>query len=347
MSPQQPLTKTVLATAPSSLLKGRATYKPFMYQECFDFWLKQQQAHWLVTEVPMDADVSDWKSKLSEHEKAVIGGTLKGFIQSEIHVSEYWSGKVAKWFPHPEIAMMAVTFGAFESIHAQAYAHLNETLAIEDYDAFLAEPTAKAKIDRLVEANLESNNVDILLNKKLIAKSLATFSAFAEGVSLFSNFAVLLNFSRWNKLKGIGQIISWSIRDESMHSSAGCWLFRKFIQENPEIWDDEMKKQIYQAARDTVSIEDDFIDKVFEGGVLEGLDPKDLKVFIRNRANQKLGELGMKMNWKNLDQEALKRMEWFDFLAAGVEHTDFFNQRVSSYSKGVVTFDDDIFDDED
>ena len=347
MPPSQSLTKTVSVNAsPSSLLKGRATYKPFMYQECFDFWQKQQQAHWLASEVPMSADVTDWKTKLSEHEKNVIGGTLKGFIQSEIHVNEYWSGKVARWFPHPEIAMMAVTFAAFESIHTQAYAHLNESLAIEDYDAFLAEPTAKAKIDRLVDANLVANDVNGE-NKRMIAKSLAIFSAFAEGVSLFANFAVLLNFSRWNKLKGVGQIISWSIRDESLHSSAGCWLFRKFIQENPEIWDDELKKEIYQAARDTVALEDDFIDKVFEGGILEGLDPKDLKVFIRSRANQKLGELGMKMNWKNLDQEALKRIDWFDFLAAAVEHTDFFNQRVSAYSKGVVTFDDDIFGDED
>jgi ribonucleoside-diphosphate reductase beta chain len=173
-----------------------------------------------------------------------------------------------------------------------------------------------------------------------IAKSLAIFSAFTEGVSLFSSFAVLLNFSRFNKLKGVGQIISWSIRDESLHSQAGCWLFRKFIEENPEIWTDEFKRDIYQAARDTVTLEDDFIDKVFEDGEVEGLDPKDLKVFIRNRANQKLGEIGLKKNWKNVDEDALKRMEWFDFLSVGVEHTDFFSQRVTAYSKGTTNFDD-------
>jgi ribonucleoside-diphosphate reductase beta chain len=336
-----------------TLLKGRTTYKPFSYPECFDFWLKQQQAHWIATEVPMNADVTDWKLNLSDHEKAVIGGTLKGFIQSEIHVNEYWSQHVASWFPHPEIAMMSVTFGAFETIHTHAYAHLNETLAIEDYDAFLAEPTAKAKIDRLISKKPKNILEDLefapedLYAKRAIARSLAVFSAFTEGVSLFANFAVLLNFAQFNKMKGLGQIISWSIRDESLHSSAGCWLFRKFISENPEIWDDELKKQIYQAARDTVSIEDDFIDKIFEGGPLEGLDPKDLKIFIRARANLKLGELGLKMNWKNLDQEALKRMDWFDALSAGVEHADFFNQRVSAYSKGVVNFNDDMFGDED
>lgn len=285
----------------------------------------------------MSSDVTDWKQNLTESEKQVIGGILKGFIQTEVHVNEYWSQKVAKWFPHPEIAMMAVTFGAFETIHTHAYAHLNETLGIEDYDAFLAEPTAKAKIDRLINQRTSILGQDV---KEGIAKSLAIFSAFTEGVSLFSSFAVLLNFSRYNKLKGVGQIISWSIRDESLHSQAGCWLFRKFIEENPEIWTDEFKRDIYQAARDTVALEDAFIDKVFESGEVEGLDPKDLKAFIRNRANQKLGEIGLKKNWKNVDEDALKRMEWFDFLSVGVEHTDFFSQRVTSYSKGATNFDD-------
>lgn len=330
------------------LTKGRLTYKPFHYQEAFDFWLKQQQSHWLATEVPMSSDVMDWKLNLTDAERKVVGGILKGFIQTEVHVNEYWSQKVAKWFPHPEIAMMAVTFGAFESIHTHAYAHLNETLGIEDYDAFLAEPTAKAKIDRLISCSKDGTEIlqspdgsqNRVLDLESIAKSLAIFSAFTEGVSLFSSFAVLLNFSRYNKLKGVGQIISWSIRDESLHSQAGCWLFRKFIEENPEIWTDDFKRDIYQAARDTVALEDAFIDKVFEDGPIEGLDPKDLKAFIRNRANVKLGEIGLKMNWKNVDEEALKRMEWFDFLSTGVEHQDFFAQRVSVYAKGVNNFDD-------
>jgi ribonucleoside-diphosphate reductase beta chain len=323
------------------LTQTRQIYKPFSYPEAFDYFLKQQQSHWIANEVPMSADVQDWKTILSDHEKSVIGGTLKGFIQSEIHVNEYWSQKVAKWFPHPEICMMAVSFGAFEAIHTHAYAHLNETLGIEDYDAFLAEPTAKDKIDRLINENrYHLDFIDAKSRNTFIARSLAIFSAFTEGVSLFANFAVLLNFSRFNKLKGVGQIISWSIRDESLHSQAGCWLYRKFVSENPEVLTDEFKKTIYQAARDTVALEDAFIDKVFENGPIEGLDPKDLKVFIRNRANLKLGELGLKMNWKNLDQESLKRMDWFDYLSAGVEHTDFFSQRVSSYAKGVVNFDE-------
>lgn len=321
----------------SSLLSGRKTYKPFLYEEAFDFWQKQQNAHWLPSEVAMTGDVQDWKLSMTDDERRVVENVLKGFIQTEIVVNEYWSHYVAKWFPHPEIGMMASTFGAFESIHTIAYAYLNDTLGLEDYDAFLHEPTALAKLDRL------NNMIDVSPDSKNvydIARSLAVFSGFTEGVSLFSSFAILLSFSLVNKLKGVGQIISWSIRDESLHSEAGCWLFRKLIEENPHVWTDDLKKDIYEAARLTVSLEDAFIDKVFGDGEIPGLSPSDLKAFIRNRANVKLGELGCKMNWKNIDQAALDRMSWFDDLTVGESHTDFFAIRPSDYTKVSADFDD-------
>jgi len=226
--------------------------------------------------------------------------------------------------------MMANTFAAFESIHAVSYAYLNQSLGLEDYEAFLYEPAAKAKIDRLINAKGKS--------KKEIALSLAIFSAFNEGVNLFSSFAILLNFSRFNKLRGVGQIIQFSIRDESLHSNAGCWLFRTLIQENPEIWTDDVKQKIYEAARETIKLEDNFIDMVFKDGEIEGVNTHDLKQFIRHRANVKLGEVLCKTNWKNIDQDSLKRMAWFDTLSQGIAQQDFFSGREFSYGKGVVDF---------
>lgn len=317
-----------------TLLVPRTTYKPFLYERAFDLWMSQQNAHWIFTEVPMSSDIQDWKLYLTEEEKQVVGGTLKGFIQAEVVVNDYWTTKVKQWFQHPEIAAMASTFGAWETIHTFGYAYLNDSLGLLDYDAFLNEPTAKAKIDRLTELTKTEDN-----DPKTIARSLAIFSGFTEGVSLFSSFAILLNFSRFNKLKGVGQIISWSIKDESLHSEAGCWLFRQLIKENPEIWTDELKKDIYEAARTTVALEDDFIDKVFEKATVEGLEARDLKQFIRNRANVKLGDLGLKTNWKNVDQESLERMKWFDYLSSGTSKTDFFSQRETDYSKGTINWD--------
>lgn len=313
-----------------SLLTPRATYAPFEYDQAYKYWELQQQSHWLHTEIAMSSDINDWKLSLSESEKNVVGQILKGFTQSEVFIQEYWSQMVSKWFKKPEIQMMSAAFASMESVHAVSYAYLNDSLGLSDFAAFLHEPTAKAKIDRLMETKGKT--------KVEIARSLAIFSAFNEGVNLFSSFAVLLNFSRFNKMKGLGQIIAFSIKDESLHSEAGCWLFRTMIQEYPEIWTDELKKDIYEAARETIKLEDDFIDKAFELGPIEGLDPADLKAFIRHRCNTKLQDLGLKSNWKNIDKEALERMGWFDVLSAGVSHADFFASRVTDYSKGSVDF---------
>lgn len=313
-----------------SLMTPRATYAPFEYEQAYKYWELQQQSHWLHTEIAMASDINDWKMNLTEAERNVIGHILKGFTQSEVFIQEYWSQMVAKWFKKPEIQMMSAAFASMESVHAVSYAYLNQSLGLEDFSAFLHEPTAKAKIDRLIETKGKS--------KEEIARSLAIFSAFNEGVNLFSSFAVLLNFSRFNKMKGLGQIIAFSIKDESLHSEAGCWLFRTLVEENSAILTDDLKKEIYEAARVTVDLEDSFIDKAFELGSVEGLEPADLKAFIRHRCNTKLEDIGLKKNWKNIDKDALNRMAWFDVMSAGVNHADFFASRVSDYSKGTVDF---------
>jgi ribonucleoside-diphosphate reductase beta chain len=177
-------------------------------------------------------------------------------------------------------------------------------------------------------------------SRRDIALSLAIFSAFNEGVNLFSSFAVLMSFPQRNMLKGLGQIVSWSIKDESLHSEAGCWLFREMIKEFPELWTDQLKDEIYEAARLTVQLEDDFIDRAFEKGNLPNLNKHDLKNYIRHRANTKLQYLGIKSNWKNLDKEALERLEWFSVLSSGVELQDFFAGRVVEYSKGLADFEE-------
>src|ERR1700722_9357005 len=313
-----------------SILTPHPTYSPFEYDQAYKYWELQQQSHWLHTEVAMASDINDWKINLTESERNIVGHILKGFTQSEVFIQEYWSQMVAKWFKKPEIQMMAASFASMESIHAVAYAYLNQSLGLEDFSAFLHESTAKAKIDRLIETKGK--------NRDEITRSLAIFSAVNEGINLFSSFAILLNFSRFNKMKGLGQIIAFSIKDESLHSEAGCWLFRTMVSEFPDMWNDELKKQIYDAARLTIELEDNFIDKAFELGEIEGLTSKDMKAFIRHRCNTKLTDLGLKKNYKNIDKEALSRMEWFDVLSGGVSHSDFFSSRVSDYSKGNTDF---------
>jgi len=318
------------------ITKERIVYKPFEYEKAYDYWLKQQQAHWLHTEVPMMSDVNDWKQNLTETEKNIIGSILKGFSQTETIVNDYWSGLVTKWFRKPEIIMMATTFGAFETIHAEAYSLLNETLGLDDFSEFLEDKTTLAKIENLT---MVRDSFGEEKNWEEIAKSLAIFSAFTEGVNLFSSFAILLSFKMRNKLKGVGQIVEWSIRDESLHSEAGCWLFKTLIKENPQLKTPQLIESINQAAKLSLKLELDFINKVYELGDLEGCSKYDLTNFIKNRVNTKLIDLGLSSILDDIDKQAVNRMKWFDALSAGKQHTDFFANRVTNYSKGTMDWD--------
>jgi ribonucleoside-diphosphate reductase beta chain len=323
-----------------NLLHERIIYKPFEYPQAYEYWLNQQQAHWLHTEIPMMSDLNDWNSNLNKTEKNIIGSILKGFAQTETIVNDYWSGLVTKWFRKPEVIMMATTFGAFETIHAEAYSLLNETLGLDNFSEFLEDEATMAKIENLMLVRDSFNGEK---NVPEIAKSLAIFSAFTEGVNLFSSFAILLSFKMRNKLKGVGQIVEWSIRDESMHSEAGCWLFRTLIEENPYLKTKELETAINEAALLSLKLELDFIDKVFELGDLEGCSKYDLQNFIKNRVNTKLGDLGYGPIITDIDLTAVERMKWFDHLSAGKQHTDFFANRVTNYSKGTMTWDESIF----
>ena len=270
----------------------------------------------------------DW-DQLSDSERSVIARTLKGFTQAEVIIEDYWSNKVSKWFRKPELQMMSAAFASMETVHIASYAYLQETLGMNDWDAFLHEPTSKAKIDRMLETNGNS--------PAEIAKSIAVFSAFNEGVNLFSSFAILLSFSRFNRLKGMGQIIAMSIRDESLHSEAGCWLFRTLVEEYPELMTDSLRESLNEAAELTVKLEDDFIDQSFSLGEIESINSSDLKAYIRFRTNTKLKDLGLKSIWRP-NKEKIQNLNWFSVLSSGVDLQDFFAGRVTTYSKGVADF---------
>ena len=290
------------------LFDERIPYKPFEYPEYYtEGWLKQAQAFWLHTEIPMSGDLKDWNEKLTPQEKSLVGNILLGFAQTECAVSDYWTQKVVSWFPKHEIQQMAMMFGSQETVHAVAYSYLNETLGLEDYEAFLHEPATAARFENLV--GYDGNDT------MGIARSIAIFSAFAEGVSLYSAFAVLYSFQLRNLLKGVGQQMKWSVRDESLHSKMGCQLFRHMCQEDKSL-KDACKDDVIAAAETMLYAEENYIDKMFEAGDVEGIKAFDLKQFIRRRLNQKLHELGYTDlgTYFKFDTGAEKNLAWFEHL---------------------------------
>ena len=274
----------------------------------------------------MQSDIKDWNERLNEKEKNLVGNILLGFAQTECAVSDYWTQKVVSWFPKHEIRQMAMMFGSQETVHAVAYSYLNETLKLEDYEAFLHEPATARRFDNLVAYDGTSSVG--------IGTSLAIFSAFAEGVSLYSAFAVLYSFQLRNLLKGIGQQMKWSVRDESLHSKMGCQLFRHMCQEDENLLA-ECREDVVKAAETMVKLEENYIDKMFEMGDIEGIKAIDLKQFIKKRANEKLVELGYVDlgSYFAYDTKAASNLDWFYHLTGGVTHTDFFAIRPTDYSK--------------
>ena len=309
------------------LFDERIPYKPFEYPEYYtEGWLKQAQAFWLHTEIPMSGDVKDWNEKLTDGERNLVGNILLGFAQTECAVSDYWTQRVVSWFPKHEIRQMAMIFGSQETIHAVAYSYLNETLGLENFEAFLQDEATMERFDNLI--SYDGNNTTG------IARSIAIFSAFAEGVSLYSAFAVLYSFQLRNLLKGIGQQMKWSVRDESLHSKMGCQLFRHMCQEEPTLLK-ECEKDILKSAKVMLQAEEKYIDKMFEKGDIENLKAYDLKQFIRKRLNEKLTELGYSNHGEyfEYDRAGADKLDWFYHLTGGHTHTDFFAIRPTDYSK--------------
>ena len=328
----------------SKLFENRVAYKPFEYPIYYnEGWLKQAQAFWLHTEIAMQSDVKDWKENLTPAERNLVGNILLGFAQTECAVSDYWTGMVTKWFPKHEIKQMAMMFGSQETIHAVAYSYLNESLGLEDFEAFLHDEATSAKFEVLMSTKADYTHehlANIPEARQEVARSLAIFSAFAEGVSLYSSFAVLYSFQMRNLLKGVGQQMKWSVRDESLHSRMGCQLFNHMCEEYPELRA-QSQDAIYEAAKLIVELEEKFIDKMFEMGDLENLKSSDLKEFIKQRANEKLKELGYNEIFI-VNQEQASNLEWFYHLTGGHTHTDFFAIRSTDYSKAS---EDDNWDD--
>ncbi|MEE2746046.1 MAG: ribonucleotide-diphosphate reductase subunit beta [Pseudomonadota bacterium] len=309
-----------------SLLDANPVYKPFSYPWCYDAWLTQQRVHWLPEEVPLADDVKDWHQKLSESERHLMTQIFRFFTQSDIEVNNCYMKNYSKVFQPTEVQMMLAAFSNIETIHIAAYSHLLDTIGMPEteYSAFFKYKEMKNKYDYMQNFGVETKND--------IAKTLAVFGAFTEGLQLFASFAILLNFPRLNKMKGMGQIITWSVRDESLHCSSIIKLFKTFISENPKIWNQAFQRELYLACETIVTHEEAFIDLAFELGSVEGLTANDVKTYIRYIADYRLLQLGLKQIY-HVEKHPLP---WLDSMLNGVEHTNFFESRATEYSKAAT-----------
>jgi ribonucleoside-diphosphate reductase beta chain len=311
------------------LTDTRSYFKPFNYSWAYDAWLKHEQSHWLHTEVPMLEDLQDWKKFLTDEEKYFLTNIFRFFTQGDIDVADGYVNNYLPHFRQPEVRMMLLGFAAREALHIAAYSHLIETLGMPEatYSQFLEYEAMKDKHEYITELSVVNGD------KQTIAANIAAFSAFTEGMQLFSSFIMLLNFPRHGRMKGMGQIVTWSIVDETIHAESMIKVFRTYIQENNEIWNDELKSRIYGIAEKMVELEDKFIDLSFSMGPMQNLTSEDVKKYIRYIADRRLIALGL----KGIFKVKKNPLPWVEGMINAPSHTNFFENRSTDYAKGALS----------
>ena len=317
----------IVKKSSGGLMQFSETYKPFYYPWAVDLTTRHEKAHWIEDEIDLSEDVTDWqRNKITKTEKEYITNILRLFTQSDVAVGQSYYDVFIPKFKNNEIRNMLGSFAAREGIHQRAYALLNETLGLPDseYHAFLEYKEMTDKVDFMMASDSNTLTGTGLALAKMV---------FNEGVSLFASFVMLLNFQRFGKMKGMGKVVEWSIRDESMHVEGNARLFKAFCNEHSRIVDDEFKSEIYKMAKQSVKLEDKFIDLAYAVGNIEGLPAEDVKQNIRYITDRRLLQLGLKPNFKVKDNP----LPWLEWVLNGADHTNFFENRVTEYEVAGLT----------
>ena len=305
-----------------SLLDQSPAYKPFANPSFVNQAIEHDKLAWGEWECDLHEDVAQWKSgKISSSEKNFITQILRLFTQSDVIVGGSYVDVFLPRIKNNEARMMMLSFAQRETIHMRSYALLNDTLGFpeSEYTAFLEYEAMADKIEFMQTFDPDT--------KQGLAKAIAQ-TVCNEGMSLFSAFVMLLNFQRFGKLKGMCEIVEWSIRDETMHVDGMTALFRQYITENPEVVNDEFKQSIYDMYRTAVTLEDKVIDLAFELGAMEGITKSEVKEYIRYIADRRLVNLGLKANW----DISANPLPWLDWVLNGDSFKNFFEGRVTDYS---------------
>lgn len=300
---------------------------------------------WNYRAVPLKSDTEDYKNDKVAYPKdaKLIEEIMKLFTSNEVLV-KFGYAKLASIFKPNQIVNWAMYAGGSEVVHEKAYSLFTETIGLPDstYTEFLDIPIMKAKTTYVDKAKVkkweqykEMGLSDIEADtefRRAVARMLAIYGAGTEAITLYAQFAMLLQNKLKGKYAGLCQIVEYSIRDEYTHHLGNSAIFRQYITENQDIWDDELKFDIYESIREIVAYED---------GLIDYLNPDDkdsYKQYVRYQANQALKELGMKPNWESITSNPFQFME----IITSSVLTDFFSNKVTQYSKKMLGTRDDL-----
>ncbi|MBK9564707.1 MAG: ribonucleotide-diphosphate reductase subunit beta [Saprospiraceae bacterium] len=312
-----------------SIFDKRINYKPFEYPEVLKFTSAMNNTFWVHSEVDFTADVQDFHSHLNDSDRQAVKKSLLAIAQIEVAVKTFW-GNLYLHFPKPEFNGLGSTFAECEFRHSEAYSRLLEVLGYNDeFEKLLDIPVIKKRIDYLSSVLSKSKSED----RKEYILSLVLFTILIENVSLFSQFGIILSYTRFRgALKNVSNIIAWTSVDEQLHANAGIYLINVIREELPEIFDEDTQNKIYQVVKESIDIEAEILDWIFSDGDIKNINKKDLLNFMKFRVDESLERIGMKKVFHVSDEE-YKPMIWFEEEVFANSLDDFFAKRPVDYTK--------------
>ena len=326
-----------------NMFQERNLFKPFEYEEVDKYVDAINNTYWIHQEVAaeLQLDVQDYKNKLSELDRNIVSRILRTFADTETAILKDAWAIIGRYLPKPEFQIMGVTFAENEARHAKAYFRINEILDLTDFEPYTEDPILSGKFENLLSHSLDIPDFDKdnIEHIKRFALGLAVFSCFTERVSLFSQFMILNSFSsnKRSLMKGLNNIIDWSIYDENIHSVAGVFLFNQIKKEYPQIWTNEFKSELYNAAKTVVDIETNVLEQIFEDGDLPNLQKNDVINYMKSRTNSSLEMVELKPIF-SVDDEGIKRTAWFEEGFTTLKQVDFLDSRSTDYTKSIIPF---------
>lgn len=323
-----------------NLFEPRINYKPFEYPEIMDFVDAINKSFWVHSELEFTADVQDFRSQMQEHERNAIKNSLLAIAQIEVAVKSFW-GDLYHHMPKPEMNGLGSTFAECEFRHSEAYSRLLTVLGYDkEFEKVVEVPAIAKRIAYLKEALQHTKSVD----PKKYASSLFLFSVLIENVSLFSQFAIILSFTRFKGLlKNVSNIIAWTSVDEQIHANAGMFLINKIQEENPELFEEKDEYLLMAQIKKSVEVESEILDWIFEMGPIDHITKTDLINFMKYRVNDSLEKIGMDKMY-SLTDEQYAPMRWFEEEVFANSLDDFFAKRPVEYTKHDKSItEDDLF----
>ncbi|WP_304036913.1 ribonucleotide-diphosphate reductase subunit beta [Mesonia mobilis] len=307
----------------------RVNYKPFEYPEVLTYTEAINKAYWVHSEIDFTADTQDFHSHLDLAERTAIKNSLLAIAQIEVAVKSFW-GKIYDHFPKPEFNGLGSTFAECEFRHSEAYSRLLEVLGYNDeFKNLLEVPVINERVEYLSKALKDANSQD---EKKYVV-SLIMFSILIENVSLFSQFAIILSFTRFKGLmKNVSNIIAWTSVDEQIHANGGIYIINKIKEEYPDFFDEETLTHIKETVKHSLDVESNILDWIFENGELENVKKNDLLNFMKFRIDESMEKIGMDKIY-HITPEQYAPMRWFEEEVFANSLDDFFAKRPVDYTK--------------